>query len=362
MATNISTRAALSENPDNSEKTKSKSKVSAKPSCCVCEKLIIEQTRTKKGQDAIFCEGTCQSWMHRVCTGLSLKAFKAYDGSSKPYICPHCMIESQNNEIVSLKKEIASLSRTISDMKSTQSQFQQNSEYSVSSALTYASATRQNLPQPDLAVRNVSSVNDYDRKFNVVIYGLKEPAEGTPKYQRSLSELQSVRETLESVDENLSEHAIRDCLRLGRYNVEKHRPMLVKLSRTCDVASILSKRKNLASQPAIQIRPDLPRLERATLSILLKERRKLINSDLERSSIRIKGSSIYVNGEKHGFVENSTFVATTTTTPTPPNLSRGNTPIRTDPPLESAGRSLSPPLTSHHQLDNTATQSSGDES
>ena len=78
MATNITTRAALSENPINSDKTKSKSKDS---NCCVCEKLIAEQTRTKKGQDAIYGEGSCQSWMHRACIGLSLKAFEAYNVS-----------------------------------------------------------------------------------------------------------------------------------------------------------------------------------------------------------------------------------------------------------------------------------------
>ena len=71
----------------------------------------------------------------------------------------------------------------------------------------------------------------------MVVYGQKEPAEGTPRYQ---SDLQSVRESLESVADNLSEYAIRDCLRLGRYNVSKHQPVLVKLSCTCDIASVLS--------------------------------------------------------------------------------------------------------------------------
>ena len=78
----------------------------------------------------------------------------------------------------------------------------------------------------------------HDRKFNVVVCGLKEPAEGTPSYQRSMRDLRSVRESLELVDDNLSEQAIRDCLRLGWYNVSKHRPVLVKLSRTCDVALV----------------------------------------------------------------------------------------------------------------------------
>ena len=158
------------------------------------------------------------------------------------------MIDSQNKEIVCLRNEIASLHTTISDTNRSLSQSQHNtivSESTVSSDLstkTYASVTQQNTPQQNA---KVSTVNGYDRKFNVAVCGLKEPAEGTPRYQRSESDLQSVKESLESVDDNdnLSEYAIRDCQRLGRYNVSKHRPMLVKLSRTCDVASVLSKRK-----------------------------------------------------------------------------------------------------------------------
>ena len=59
--------------------------------------------------------------------------------SSKPYICPHCMIDSQNKEIVCLRNEIASLHTTISDMIRSLSQSQHNiivSETTVSSDLT----------------------------------------------------------------------------------------------------------------------------------------------------------------------------------------------------------------------------------
>ena len=163
MATNITTRAALSENPINSEKTKSMSKDSNQSNCCVCDKPIAEQTRTMKCQDALYCDGSCQSWMHRACIGLSLKAFEAYNVSSKPYICPHCTIDSQNKEIVCLRNEIASLHTTISDINRSLSQSQHNTivpESTVSSDLstkTYASVTQQNTPQQNVIIPKVST-------------------------------------------------------------------------------------------------------------------------------------------------------------------------------------------------------------
>ena len=96
--------------------------------------------------------------MHRACIGLSLKAFEAYNVSSKPYICPHSMVDSQNKEIVCLRNEITSLHTTISDMNRALSQSQHNtivSESTVSSDLstkTYASVTQQNTPQQNAKV------------------------------------------------------------------------------------------------------------------------------------------------------------------------------------------------------------------
>ena len=245
--------------------------------------------------------------------------FQAFSSSQDPFLCLYWSIK-QEEKITGLQSTITELRGVIDNLTQIASESVTH-EPSPLNQRSFAEAVQSTLPTSQAVSLPTPSFNpddrkyniDYGRKFNVVVYGLKEPAAGTPRYQRSVSDLQSVRESLESVDDNISEHAIRDCLRLGRYNVSKHRPVLVKLSRTCDVASVLSKRKNLASQPGIQIRPDLPKSERAIQSTLLIERRKLINSGLVRSSIRIKGSSIYVNGKKHGHVKNSAFVASVTT-------------------------------------------------
>ena len=83
--------------------------------------------------------------------------------------------------------------------------------------------------------------------------------------------------------------------------------MLVKLSRSCDVANLLSSRFKLVDHPRIRIKPDLSRRERRIESILLKERRNLIDSGVDRKSIKIKGNSLVVNHLKFGVVTDSGF-------------------------------------------------------
>ena len=50
-------------------------KKKANNNCSVCEDAILESSNTQDGQDAVFCEGSCQGWMHRGCAGLTKAAF-----------------------------------------------------------------------------------------------------------------------------------------------------------------------------------------------------------------------------------------------------------------------------------------------
>ena len=58
--------------------------------CPICTEAIIEQTKTRKGQDAVFCEGLCKGWLHRRCAGLSTILFNELVNSKVPFCCPHC--------------------------------------------------------------------------------------------------------------------------------------------------------------------------------------------------------------------------------------------------------------------------------
>ena len=52
--------------------------------------------------------------------------------------------------------------------------------------------------------------------------------------------------------------------------------------------------------------------ERAKETLLLKERWFLIQSGIDKSDIKIKSSSIYVKGKKHGYVSHSVFTPVST--------------------------------------------------
>ena len=69
------------------------------------------------GDDAIFCEGKCNSWIHRMCVGLSLKAYQELSDDDSPYLCPHCKITQQADEIEELKKVVSSLTTNLNSIK-----------------------------------------------------------------------------------------------------------------------------------------------------------------------------------------------------------------------------------------------------
>ena len=49
--------------------------------CPICVELIVESTETTEGQDAIFCESLCNTWLHHKCAGISRTVLKALENS-----------------------------------------------------------------------------------------------------------------------------------------------------------------------------------------------------------------------------------------------------------------------------------------
>ena len=57
--------------------------------CTFCEEVITESSNNAPGEDSIFCDGTCKSWIHRRCGGLSAAQVKVVSSSSEPFLCPN---------------------------------------------------------------------------------------------------------------------------------------------------------------------------------------------------------------------------------------------------------------------------------
>lgn len=305
----------MATNTKKANKTSATSSQTEQHDCIICGKPIKDNV---KGHESIFCEGECQGWMHRTCAGLSTVAFQAAVESSAPYLCHYCASVTQQNEIKQLREMVDVLKAEIESIKhKTKSSevINSNPPPGEQRKVTYASLVNSGQPT-NTSATPISAIpkssNTQDRRFNLVVYGVDECAKGTPRYMRSAQDTSTAADVLASINDKLSEHSIRDCQRLGKYCETKKRPLLVKLTRSCDVTSILSKRSKLVDRPGLSIKPDMTKEERKIQSILLQERRKLIQSGESSQHVKLRGNSLYLNKRKHGSVINSKYVATTT--------------------------------------------------
>ena len=121
-----------------------------------------------------------------------------------------------------------------------------------------------------------------------MIRGIKECPHGTSLRDRAISDDASALTTLSKIMPSLTTMSLRDCRRLGKYSEKSllPRPLLVTLNKASEVADILAKRNSLANEN-IYIKPDLSPAQQRIESILLKERRTLINAGTSSKSIKL---------------------------------------------------------------------------
>lgn len=213
--------------------------------CTICDENINERSKTN-GDDAVFCDGKCQSWLHRHCAGLSRVRFRIVTDSKGAFYCPQCQIETNATVISSLKSSIESLKKEIETMKA---QSPTNT-----TPKTYATATAQstkpsnswqnpslsnNTPQTTTS-NSLSAPNVIDKKFNLVIYRIPESSKGTNRNARFEHDLSQCTTTVKKISNEVSTDPIRDCTRLGRYSEGKRRPILLRFARALDVSKILA--------------------------------------------------------------------------------------------------------------------------
>ena len=124
----------------------------------------------------------------------------------------------------------------------------------------------------------------------------------------------------------MTEQSVHNCYRLGCFKEDSKRPVLVKLSTASDVTLNISSRTKLADLPGIKIKPDRPKSMKFIESLLLKERRSLINTGMESRVIKIRGSALYVNGKKAGVVTEDKYLLNTASSSPVSNLTK--TPLQ----------------------------------
>ena len=89
--------------------------------CSICDSTITEGTDDVTGEDAVFCEGDCKSWMHRKCVSMSKIVYDKLSNCEDPYLCPNCIITKQSDEIAELKNLVKNLTSQLTMLKNSSS-------------------------------------------------------------------------------------------------------------------------------------------------------------------------------------------------------------------------------------------------
>ena len=301
--------------------------------CPICCKAILDATKTREGQEALECEGTCQKWIHRWCAGVHKQDYPTLSNSSDSWTCPSChlkeygqLIKSLVNTVETLKAEVVSLKKQVNSKScpphedpkpSPPQEDHKSSQYATAGAATTispvlaisASSAVQPIPThaASKSQEKGASPTNHNRKFNIVEFGVSECPKGTNRQIRQNSDLNSIATIISSLNTDVKADSISDCFRLGRFDPKHHqpRPLLVSLIRSSDVQTILANRSKL-SKPIV-IKPHMSPEERFNESLLLKVRWKLIQQGTERKSIKIQGTRIYASKKLVGQISNSYF-------------------------------------------------------
>ena len=148
--------------------------------CPICEDVIKDPSPKSSGQDAVFCEGICNTWIHRRCAGLSKTLFTAISKSDDAFCCPHCRLDSQSSELISLRKDFVALSAQLSDLRSllsSQAVSPPVPSTTTESVFKQAPTSGSNViskPKQPIHSPHSSPPSLVARQYNVVVHGLVE--------------------------------------------------------------------------------------------------------------------------------------------------------------------------------------------
>ena len=121
----------------------SQNSATKEPCSICCQPIVIGK------DEALFCVGKCQQWLHRYCASISVKCYKAILNDNQSYLCPCCYRESQEERIAELtstvetmKLEIAQLKKELATAQATATTRPQRSYANVANRKTGAGANK----------------------------------------------------------------------------------------------------------------------------------------------------------------------------------------------------------------------------
>ena len=203
-------------------KSKVKGGKTSKADCLICEEPILEADDHCIGDEAVFCEGHCQGWLHRKCAEVTHPTFDRLGDSDAVYLCSYCMLGSQRNELFKLSNIIIVLNSAITSLTGTIKSLQS----AVTNQPSMTTDTN-NISQSEPTASKVNKVEDQvqgDHKYNVVVYGVNECGKGTPRLERLKHDVDKVTQIVTKGENSISPLSLRDLFRLGKYHDSTSKP------------------------------------------------------------------------------------------------------------------------------------------
>ena len=84
--------------------------------CPICTKTVNDATELEEGDEAVFCDGECQCWLHWCCACLPKPEFDKLN-EEDPFYCLSCSTLVQMKAICELRDAVAILSTQVQDLQ-----------------------------------------------------------------------------------------------------------------------------------------------------------------------------------------------------------------------------------------------------
>ena len=165
-----------------SQNVKTKCHASQKEKRPLCR---LQQSHIVDGRDeALFCEGKCQAWLHRCCASVSSEQHKLLAASTEPFLCPTCGQERNQAQIAELKNTVEALKLELSQLKKAFSDFRdQATQPTTINSTTINSKSYAAAATTDDKTRSIKrrpTVTDVRKKCNLMHQSSKRPPDSTP--------------------------------------------------------------------------------------------------------------------------------------------------------------------------------------
>ena len=282
------------ESPDGKTQRSKEPKLAGEGECTCCP-VCLEEVACREACDdndddeSIFCEGDCDSWVHRRCIGLPKRVLIQHKTTNNPFFCPTCRFNKYDLLISDMKSTIASLEQKVSDLEkknatlTTKPPPPSHNSTSIATKDNATNSKQDATPNSNIQEVVASFINEEKekakRRLNLMIHNVPEsPSEdGLTRKKHDVDFVTKMCQTQLS-----TKVVLNKAYRLGKKGV-KPRLLKVSLSSDAEKAAILKNSTKLRNQDAspaykgIFITPDLTPKEQEhnkQLRVELKERNR----------------------------------------------------------------------------------------